>query len=315
LALALIALGCGAFKPNISIQVGELYTAADARRDRAYSIFYLGINIGAFLAPLVCGTLGETVDWAYGFAAAGVGMAIGLLTYLAGLSTLPHDRPLRREEAAPAGSASDLRRAIFCLSLLFLPSALFWAGFEQQGNSIALFAETLTDRSVGFLDWRAEIPVTWFQAFNPLMILLFTPPLVGWWARRAEMGAEPSTLRKLTQGCLGLALSYLILAFAAVASAPGRASWLWLLVYFAVITLSELHVSPITLSFVSRIAPAGSRAMLMGFWFTSMFLGNLLAGWIGGYWSTVSSAAFFFGVSALGFIAAAIVEVARAPLQ
>ncbi len=188
LALSLIALGCGAFKPNISIQVGELYTPEDARRDRAYSIFYLGINIGAFLAPLVCGTLGETVDWRYGFAAAGVGMAIGLSTYLAGLSKLPPDRPQRLEDVAPAGSATDLRSAILSLSLLYLPSALFWAAFEQQGNTIALFAQNLTDRSVGFLSWRAEIPVTWFQAFNPLMIILFTPMLVEWWARRAAMG-------------------------------------------------------------------------------------------------------------------------------
>jgi proton-dependent oligopeptide transporter, POT family len=315
LALALIALGCGAFKPNISIQVGELYASADARRDRAYSIFYLGINIGAFLAPLVCGTLGETVDWAYGFASAGVGMAIGLATYLAGLSKLPPDRPQRPEDAMPAASHGDLRRAILSLSLLFLPSALFWAGFEQQGNTIALFAENLTDRSVGFLGWRTEIPVTWFQAFNPLMIILFTPLLVEWWARRAAVGAEPSTLRKLSIGCLGLAASYLILAFAAGGAEQGKASWLWLFVYFVVITLSELHFSPITLSFVSRIAPAGSRAVLMGFWFTSMFVGNLLAGWIGGYWSKLGSAQFFLCVSTLGFIAAAIVEAARGPLR
>ena len=311
-ALALIALGCGAFKPNISIQVGELYAPADARRDRAYSIFYLGINIGAFLAPLICGTLGETVDWAYGFAAAGVGMAIGLLTYLAGLSKLPPDRP-HVKDAAPA--PSELRRAAFALSLLFLPSALFWAGFEQQGNSIALFAETLTDRSVAFFGWRAEIPVTWFQAFNPLMIIVFTPLLVEWWARRAAGDAEPSTLRKLTLGCLGLAASYLILAFATAGSAGGKTSWLWLFVYFAVITLSELHFSPITLSFVSRIAPAGSRAMLMGFWFLSIFVGNLLAGWIGAFWSKLAAAPFFLLVSATGFVAAAIVEAARAPLR
>ncbi len=315
LALSLIAFGCGFFKPNISIQVGELYAAADARRDRAYSIFYLGINIGALLAPLVCGTLGETVDWRYGFAAAGVGMAIGLLTYLAGLSTLPPDRRQRLGDAAPAESATDLRSAVLSLSLLFLPSALFWAAFEQQGNTIALFAENLTDRSVGFLSWRTEIPVTWFQAFNPLMIILFTPMLVEWWARRAATGAEPSTLRKLSIGCLGLAASYLILAFAASGTQQGRASWLWLFVYFVVITLSELHFSPITLSFVSRIAPAGSRAVLMGFWFTSMFVGNLLAGWIGGYWSKLTSAQFFLMVSTLGLIAAVIVEAARWPLR
>jgi POT family proton-dependent oligopeptide transporter len=242
-------------------------------------------------------------------------MAIGLLTYLAGLSTLPPDRRQRLGDAAPAESATDLRSAVLSLSLLFLPSALFWAAFEQQGNTIALFAENLTDRSVEFLSWRAEIPVTWFQAFNPLMIILFTPMLVEWWARRAATGAEPSTLRKLSIGCLGLAASYLILAFAASGTEQGRASWLWLFVYFVVITLSELHFSPITLSFVSRIAPAGSRAVLMGFWFTSMFVGNLLAGWIGGYWSKLTSAQFFLMVSTLGLIAAVIVEAARWPMR
>jgi POT family proton-dependent oligopeptide transporter len=314
-ALLLIALGCGAFKPNISIQVGELYAPADARRDRAYSIFYVGINIGAFLAPLVCGTLGETVDWRYGFACAGVGMAIGLLTYLSGLSKLPPDRLQSREAAVTAPSNAECRSAMWCLSLLFLPSALFWAAFERQGNTIALFAQSLTDRSIGFFGWRTEIPVTWFQAFNPLMIFLFTPPLVGWWARRAAIGREPSTLRKLSIGCLGLAASYLILASAATQTQDGKASWLWLFFYFVVITLSELHFSPITLSLVSRIAPAGMRSVLMGFWFASMFLGNMLAGWIGGYWSSFTSTQFFIGVSTLGLIAAMIVEAARRPLR
>lgn len=312
IALSLIAFGCGAFKPNISTQVGELYARDDPRRDRAYSIFYVGINIGAFFAPLVCGTLGETIGWHYGFASAGVGMAIGLATYLMGLSRLPPDPPPRK---APSASAGQFRRAFLGILLLFLPSALFWAAFEQQGNTIAIWAAQHTDRSVALLGWRAEIPVTWFQAFNPLMIFLFTPPLVALWGRLAQGEGEPSTMRKLSLGCLGVSLSYGVMAVAAFASDGGKASWLWLLVYFIVITLAELHFSPITLSLVSHLAPAGARSALMGLWFTSMFLGNLLAGWIGSFWESLTGAPFFLLMSGLGVVAAITVEAARLPLR
>jgi proton-dependent oligopeptide transporter, POT family len=194
--------------------------------------------------------------------------------------------------------------------LLFLPSALFWAAFEQQGNTIALWAERFTDRGVGLLGWRAEIPVTWFQAFNPLMIFLFTPPLVALWGRLARRGWEPSTMRKLSLGCFGVALSYGVMAAAAWSGAGGKASWLWLLAYFVVITLSELHFSPITLSLVSHLAPNGARSTLMGLWFTSMFLGNVLAGWLGGLWSSLSGVAFFSMIAAVGVLAAIMIEAA-----
>lgn len=310
IALSLIALGCGAFKPNITTQVGELYAPADPRRDRAYSIFYVGINIGAFLAPLVCGTLGERIGWHYGFAVAGVGMAAGFASYLAGAAHLPQEQP--RKATAPE-SALDFRRALLSLLLLFLPSALFWAAFEQQGNAIVLFIAGNVDRSAPLVG--AEIPITWFQALNPLMIFLFTPPLVGLWSRLGAAGREPSTLRKLTMGCLGVSASYGVLAYAAFASDGGKASWLWLLVYFAVITLSELHFSPITLSLVSRVAPQGARSALMGFWFTSMFVGNLAAGWLGSFWSRMTHVQFFETIALLGLVAALIVEAARRALE
>jgi POT family proton-dependent oligopeptide transporter len=313
IALALLIVGNGAFKPNISTQVGELYGVSDPRRDRAYSIFYVGINIGAFLAPLVCGTLGEKVGWHYGFAAAGVGMAVGLLAYLIGLPALPPE-PIARA-AAPAPASGDLRRALLCIFLLLPSSALFWAAFEQQGNTITLWVEQFTDRGVGLFGAQVEIPVTWFQAVNPLMIFLFTPPLVGWWARRARGGGEPSTIDKLALGCWGAAGSYLILAVAAARLDGARASWLWLLAYFAVITLAELHFSPIALSLVSRLAPMGSRSALMGLWLASMFVGNLLAGWIGAYWSSLSRVEFFLLVAGLPAVAGLIVEAARRRLR
>ena len=194
-ALVFLILGNGAFKPNMSTQVGELYPQGDPRRDRAYSIFYVGINIGAFLAPLVCGTLGERVGWHYGFAAAGVGMLIGLSIYLVGQPHMPPD-PLLVERGKPAVEHKPLDRdewrSIVALLILFVPTCLFWATYEQQGNTIALWADGFTDRTINLVFWSAEIPTTWFQAFNPFMIFAFTPFVVALWARQAQRGSEPS---------------------------------------------------------------------------------------------------------------------------
>ena len=145
-ALFVLILGNGAFKPNISTQVGGLYAPGDPRRDRAFSIFYVGINIGAFFSPLVCGTLGEAYGWHYGFAAAGIGMLIGTLIYVAGWSTLPPDQRSLHAGQPRVPLDRDEWRRILALALLFLPVALFWATYEQQGNTIALWADAQTDR-------------------------------------------------------------------------------------------------------------------------------------------------------------------------
>ena len=202
-ALLALILGNGAFKPNISTQVGELYAPGDPRRDRAFLIFYMGINLGAFFSPLVCGTLGEEAGWHYGFAAAGIGMLIGLLIYLRGLRELPPDE-LQRAKAAhrehePLTPADW--RAIAALLVLFLPNTLFWATYEQQGNTVALWADAYTDRSVNLLFGHASIPVTWFQAFNPFMIFAFTPAIIWLWAWQARRGREPSSVTKMAIGC------------------------------------------------------------------------------------------------------------------
>jgi len=311
-ALLLLIVGNGAFKPNIVTQLGGLYPPGDKRRDRAYSIFYVGINIGAFFSPLVAGTLGETVGWHYGFASAGVGMAVGLAIYLYALPNLPPERP-RRE--APRAAEASPRRALLGVALLFLPSALFFASYEQQGNTIALWAEGFTDRRVDLLFWQGEIPVTWFQAFNPLMVFLFTPPLVAWWTHRARTGREPPTLEKLTFGCFGVGLGYLVMAWAAYANEGGRASWLWLALYFAVITYAELHFWPMALSLFSRIAPESSRSAVIGLLFTTSFVGNLLAGWLGGFWSSFSHVAFFLTAAAVAGLAGALIAASRGLLR
>jgi POT family proton-dependent oligopeptide transporter len=311
LALLLLILGNGAFKPNISVQVGDLYGPGDPRRDRAFSIFYVGINLGAFLAPLVCGTLGEEVGWHYGFAAAGVGMSIGLITYIFAAPHLPPGDP-PHASAAAAALRPDEKRRLAALAALFVPVTLFWAVYEQQGNTIALWADDFTDRAL-WTDF--EIPTTWFQAFNPLMIFAFTPPLLSLWARQSRRGREPSTITKMAIGCLGLALANAILIVAAWHVGVGKASWLWLFAYFIVLTIGELYISPIGLSLVSQVAPTRYLSVTMGAWLATSFVGNFGAGWLGSFWSGMDKAFFFALMSAIAVIASVAILALRKSLE
>jgi POT family proton-dependent oligopeptide transporter len=316
LALLTLILGNGAFKPNISTQVGTLYAPGDRRRDRAFSIFYVGINLGAFFSPLVCGTLGETLGWHYGFTAAGIGMTIGLAIYLAALPTLPPDvlqRTTRADRDRPLDRSE--RQAVIALLVLFVPTTLFWATYEQQGNTIALWADTFTDRSVNLVFVATEIPTTWFQAFNPFMIFAFTPFVIALWAWQARREAEPSTLVKMALGCFGVALANLVLVAAAWNAGAGKASWLWLLAYFVIITIGELYLSPIGLSLVTKVAPARIVSMMMGVWLGTSFAGNFLAGWLGSYWSGMDKAQFFLMIAAIAALAGATIWCFNRPLR
>jgi len=221
LALLMLIIGIGAFKPNISTQVGALYGPGDDRRDRAYSIFYLGINIGAFLAPLVCGTLAVQYGWHYGFAAAGLGMLVSLAIYLCGRGTLPADARSRGSAVARERKplAAGERRAVRALIGTCALVTLFWAAYDQQGNTILLWAEDFTDRSVDLGFWRGEFPSPWFLALNPLMIFVFTPLIVRLWARQARLGTEPFPISKMAFGCLCVALANLVMAAAASSAA------------------------------------------------------------------------------------------------
>jgi proton-dependent oligopeptide transporter, POT family len=316
-ALVILILGNGAFKPNMSTQVGELYRPGDQRRDRAYSIFYVGINVGAFLAPLVCGTLGERVGWHYGFAAAGIGMLIALTTYLVATPHLPPD-PLFAHAKSPDAHRRMNRQewhAVIALLLLFLPTSLFWATYEQQGNTIALWAADGTDRTIDLIFWSAEIPITWVQAFNPLMIFAFTPFVVALWARQARRGTEPSPVVKMALGCAACGISYLILAAAAVYAGSAEASWLWLFAFFVVITTGELYLSPIGLSLVSKVAPVRHVAMMMGMWLGTSFIGNLLAGYLGSFWSSMEKRSFFLMIAAIALAAGTVIWAFERPLR
>ena len=318
-ALIALILGNGCFKPNMSAQVGSLYQHGDPRRDRAYSIFYVGINLGAFLAPLVCGTLGQELGWHYGFGAAGVGMVVGLLIYLYALRSdaLPMDELHRSRARGEYRGPLDRieRRAVIALLLLFLPNTLFWATYEQQGNTIALWADDYTDRTINLLFWRGEIPTTWFQAFNPFMSFAFTPFVIALWARQARRGSEPSSISKMALGCFGVTLANVIMAGAAwQAGGAPDASWLWLVAYFVVITIGELYLSPVGLSLVSKAAPARMVSMMMGVWLGTSFVGNFIGGWLGSFWSSMDKMHFFLMIAAVAALAGVVIAAFNRPL-
>jgi POT family proton-dependent oligopeptide transporter len=317
-ALLALILGSGAFKPNTTVQVGGLYAPSDHRRDRAYSIFYVGINLGAFFSPLVCGTLGEVYGWHYGFSAAGVGMLIGLLIYLYATPSLPpdelHKAKLAQTEKRPLTGAEW--RAIAALLVLFLPTTLFWATYEQSGNTISLWADEFTDRSISLGFTIFTIPVTWFQAFNPFMIFAFTPLVLAFWVRQAVRGREPSTVTKMALGCFGVALANLVMVAAAwQAGDGGKASWLWIFLYFVLLTLGEIYLSPISLSLCSKIAPAKVLSFMMAVWLGTSFPGNFLAGYLGSFWSSMDKADFFLMIAALSGIAGVVTAAFIRPVR
>jgi proton-dependent oligopeptide transporter, POT family len=315
-ALLFLILGNGCFKPNISTQVGRLYAPGDHRRDRAYSIFYVGINVGAFLAPLVCGSLGEEVGFHYGFAAAGVGMCLGLCIYLYALPMLPTDElHTRAQSAVHVPLTPEQWRAIAALLVLFVPNTLFWGTYEQIGNTTILWIDGSIDRTIDLLGFAAHIPSTWFLAVNPFLIFAFTPLVVTLWKRQAARGTEPSTITKMGLGCFGVTAANLIYAFATVHAGTAQASWLWVVAAIAIFTVGELYLSPVGLSLVTKVAPPRILSMMMGVWLATSFTGGFLAGWLGSFWSRMQPAQFFLMIAAISALAGLMIFACRWPLR
>jgi POT family proton-dependent oligopeptide transporter len=289
-ALATIAVGNGLFLPSLASQINQLYAVDDPRRATAYNIYYVGINLGAFLAPFACGTIGELYGWHWGFTLAGIGMVIGLITYLAGGRYLPKSNAVSAETggAAPRGTA-PVTTYILLLSVIAIV-VIFRASYEQSGNTVALWADTGVDRHVGS---HFSIPMTWFQSLNPMIIFLFTPIIVTYWTRAARRGREPGSISKMSLGAFIVGASYLLLAAVAQSAGGERASWLWLALYFLVYTIGELFILPVGLGLFGRLAPPAFAATAIAAWFMASFFGNLAAGVLGALWSAVSQAAFF----------------------
>ena len=298
--MGLIAIGTGLLKPNITTMVGGLYTQDDPRRDGGFSLFYMGINLGAMLAPLVCSYLGQRVDWHLGFAAAGVGMVLGLVQYLAHrhrLATVGARPQKKRIENAEAPrqplTAQEIKRLIV-IGILFFFSILFWSAFEQSGSSFNLFADRHTDTTI----FGYSFPSGWFQSVNSFFIFALAPLFSLLWIRWGSR--QPSSPAKFSFGLLFLGVGMLIIALASSFIGSGKVSPLWLVAVYFIHTIGELCLSPVGLSTVTKLAPARMVGLMMGVWFLSVSLGNKLAGWVAGFYQDDAGALFrLYGLLAI----------------
>jgi POT family proton-dependent oligopeptide transporter len=351
LGLIVIVCGVGLLKPNVSAMVADLYPEGGARRDAGFTIFYMGINLGAFLGPIVTGWLAVRYGWRPAFAAGGVMMALGLvqykifqrhlgdaglhasgahgesapetaragwmtvgalvagiaIVYLLTLSGVLVINPLtlaRLTGGVLAGvavayfaymfffagiDAIEKKRMVVVL-FLFVGCALFWAGFEQTGASLNLFADRYVDRHIDAFDF--EIPTAWFQSLNPIFILLFAAPFSMLWVGLARRNLDPSAPAKFGFGLILLGLGFVFMVIAANIVAQGGQAMPYLLALtYLLHTYGELALSPVGLSYVTKLAPARYVSQTMGVWFLATSVGNLAAGLLAGMFETDNVAA------------------------
>ncbi|MBC6467663.1 peptide MFS transporter [Actinomadura alba] len=356
--LALIVVGTGLLKPNVTAIVGHLYKGdEDARRDAGFSLFYMGVNIGALLGPAIAGTLGQKVGWHVGFGAAAVGMAFGLAQYAFGRRPPGDDAPPHRltpEErrrftryavrgvavvvvvvalAAVTGAFTldgvtwaltvitilvaagyfafmfygshgitpEERVRLKAYAWLFVAAAIFQMIYDQAATELTAFAHDKTDLSFG--GWN--MPSSWLQSANPIMVLLLAPVLAGLWIR---LGDRVSTAVKFAIGLALAGASFLLMAAAATAASDGtRVSALWLLGTYVIQTVGELSLYPVGLSVTVKLAPAAFAGQMMGLWFLATAVGDAVGGQVTRLSGTVLSQPLYFMCLGLLAIAAAMV--------
>ena len=322
-SLTLMIIGNGFFKSNISTIVGMLYGDDKQKRDAGFTIFYMGINLGAFFSPLVCGTLAQYFGFRYGFMAAGIGILIGFATYKLGenkllgeygLTPYSNQIPVEKtdeefEKKVDRKLTLHERRRIYSLFILMVFSIFFWICFEQAGCSFTLFAEYSTQRNIGSF----VIPTGYFQSLNPLFIITIAPLMSMLWGYLAQKGKEPTSVAKFCISLSLISLSALIMAIAAHFSNGGLVSPWWLVFTYLAATLAELCLSPIGLSVVTKLAPAKFASLLMGIWFLSSFFGNMAAGVFAGFYDHMSHTKFFLILS-LAALSIAVVLTAIRPV-
>jgi POT family proton-dependent oligopeptide transporter len=329
LGLGLIVIGTGLLKPNVSSMVGTLYRRDDKRRDAGFSLFYMGINLGAFIAPLICGWLGQKYNWHFGFVAAGFGMIVGLIQYVAGRKYLT---PVSEDDAgspnvtaaatdtAPQADLEPARKLtgsdwarIGAIAILTTFALLFWAGFEQAGSSLTLFADRATRLTVfGF-----GYPSSWFQSVEPLFVILFSPVFAWIWLSMARSNREPSSPTKFTLGLVFLCLSFLLVVPAArfFESSGQRVSPMWLVGLYFLQMVGELCLSPVGLSMVTKLAPKHLVGLMMGVWFFATAMGNYVAGWAAGFLQDRTYSEVFQAAFLSVFVAAVILAILIKPIK
>jgi POT family proton-dependent oligopeptide transporter len=332
--LGLLIIGNGFFKPNISIIVGQLYRNDDPKKDGAFNIFYMGINLGAFLAPLVCGFLAEDFmatketladgsvkiakyGFQYGFLAAGIGMTIGQIMfnvlgqkYLGDKGLSPQNKNVAAgdiiDEMGETVSSGKLNKQekdrTWVIIILVAFVTFFWAGFEQAGGTFSLYTDKYINREVSnFL-----IPTSFFQSVNPIFIVMLAPLFTLLWGFLNKKGTEPNTPVKMGLGMILLGLGFLLMVGAVLQRGGAgtdetvKAHILWMLGTYLIHTCGELCLSPIGLSMVTKLAPVKLASMLMGVWFLSSFIANNLAGLTVGFVKDLGPMNIFAGIA--GFV-------------
>lgn len=326
LGLTLMIIANGFFKSNISTIVGMLYGDDKQKRDAGFTIFYMGINLGAFFSPLICGTLAQLYGFKYGFMAAGMGIIFGYITYKLGEKKYLGEhglKPVQTEIVRETSEEEDVvvrkklttreKRRIYALFILMTFSIFFWICFEQAGCSFTLFAENSTQRHIG--NW--EIPTGYFQSLNPLFIITIAPLMSMLWGWLASKGKEPTSVVKFCIALGLIGLSAIIMAAAAHFTNGDTflVSPLWLVLTYLCATLAELCLSPIGLSLVTKLAPVQFASILMGTWFLSSFFGNLAAGVFSGYYEHMSHTLFFCILGGAAFVIAIVLTAIRPILQ
>ena len=313
--LLLIIIGTGLLKPNVSTIVGRLYRRDDPRRDAGFSLFYMGINTGAFFAPIVTGWLGQKINWHIGFAAAGVGMVFGIIQYVLGRKYLTPVSEAENPQTVAIENAPEVAKQPFtreewgriaAASILTLFALIFWAGFEQAGSSLTLFA----DRATRLVVLGFTYPSSWFQSVEPLFVIIFSPIFAWLWIRLGRR--EPSSPAKFTLGLFFLSLSFLLVVPAAryYQLQHERVSPFWLIGLYFLQMVGELCLSPVGLSMVTKLSPVRIVGFMMGVWFFATAMGNYVAGWVAGLVGNRS----FSEVFMIAFVTAAIATLILAVL-
>ena len=320
IGLGLIIAGVGCLKPNISTMVGGLYPKGDDRRDKGFTIFYIGINTGAFLAGIIIGYVGETMGWHYGFGLAGIGMALGLIIFMLGHNDLKGvgeaTKTLSAADQAtiskPLTSIEKDRVKVMLLSFLMI--IVFWGAFEQAGGLMNLYASEKTNRMISFLDWT--VPATWFQSVNSFFIITLGIPIAAFWFNRKKNGKEASSIFKIAIGVIIMGWGFLFMSAASIQyQNDGASAMYWLVLAYLFHTIGELSASPVALSFITKLAPMKYASIMMGVFFAATGLGNYVAGWVGVWSQTAGELEIFTGIAIFCTLIGSIVIAILKPLK
>jgi len=307
-ALALIILGVGMLKPNISTMVGGLYGSSDTRRDAAFTIFYMGINVGAFFASLIVGYVGERIGWHYGFALAGIGMALGQVVFVWGQKHLRHVGNIERATptlgtpnalAAPKRPFTKYEKdRIKVLLISFLIVIVFWASYEQAGGFLNLYAEKFTNRYL--FGW--QVPASWFQSLNPIFILVFGGVIAAIWTWMGKRNKEPSAIFKMGLGTVIMGLGFVLMIGSALqkfSSSSGLSNMGWLVGAYWFHTIGELALSPVSLAYITKISPKRITSSMMGLYFAATGVANKFAAELGSLSGKLGALGVFILISCI----------------